>query len=113
LAIGAEVFNAYVISSIERGRRNLDPETVVALADALELTTSERREFFLASSGVGNEVNTRPENDPEIVLSQLMNKIGEVNLPAFVGDCYYDMVAVNAAMIMLMDLESAALGPGR
>ena len=41
-----------VISNLERGtKKNLEPELLFRLANALGLTTLERREFFLAASG--------------------------------------------------------------
>src|SRR6185436_17454386 len=42
-----------VISQIERGvKKFFEPELLFNLANALQLTTLERREFFLASSGL-------------------------------------------------------------
>ena len=46
------VLTENIISSIERGKRNPDRDVLLALAAALRLTSSERREFFLAASGV-------------------------------------------------------------
>ena len=63
-AAGAELFSKDIISRIERGERILDQETLLALAAALQLTSGERKEFFLAASGVDNDRIARPENDP-------------------------------------------------
>src|SRR3990172_1994372 len=42
-----------VVSQIERGvKRHFEPELLFRLANALQLTTLERREFFLAASGL-------------------------------------------------------------
>src|SRR6188474_3219904 len=42
-----------VISQIERGvKKFFEPDLLFCLANALQLTTRERREFFLASSGL-------------------------------------------------------------
>src|SRR5215510_15772133 len=52
LAEYAEVDQA-VISQIERGvKKFFEPELLFCLANALQLTTLERREFFLETSGL-------------------------------------------------------------
>lgn len=111
LAAGAELFSEDIISSIERGKRALDAQTLLALATALQLTSGERKEFFLAASGIDNERIARQENDPEEVLSQLMDRMKQVYLPAYVIDSYCDIVAFNSAVTELADLEDAGLSP--
>lgn len=42
-----------VISQVERGvKKHYEPELLFSLANAFQLTTLERREFFLAASGL-------------------------------------------------------------
>ena len=104
-AAGVELFTIGIISSIERGERHLDQQTLVALAKALQLTTGERMEFFLAASGVGNERIAREESDPEEVASQLIGRMGQVCAPANVVDAYFDTLAVNSLAVEVFDLE--------
>jgi hypothetical protein len=109
LAAGAEIFSADIISSIERGKRSLDEETLLALATALQLTSGERKEFFLAASGIDNERIARQDNDPEEVLTNLLSTIRQAYLPAYVIDSYCDVVGVNSAILRILDLEAAGL----
>jgi len=106
-AAGAEHFTRAIIGSIERGERAGDQLTLEALATALQLTSGERKEFFLAASGIDNERIARPESDPEKVLAQLIDRMKQSYLPAHIIDPYCDVVAVNASLIELLDLESA------
>ena len=109
--LGAEAFTGYVISSIERGRRKLDHQTLATLATALQLTSGECREFLLAASGVDLEAIARPDNVPEDVLSWLINRLNQAYLPGHILDSYCDVVAVNNALINLVSLESSGVGP--
>ena len=111
-ALGAEVFYTDIISSIERGKRGLDTQTLHALSTALQLTSGERKEFFLAASGLDNELIARQANTPEEILSQLIERMSAAHLPAFIMDSYCDVVATNAALVELMDYDSSGLGPG-
>jgi hypothetical protein len=111
-ALGAEVFYTDIISSIERGKRGLDKQTLHALATALQLTSGERKEFFLAASGLDNELIARQDNTPEEILSQLVERMSASHLPAFIMDSYCDVVATNGAMVELMDYGSSGLGAG-
>lgn len=109
--LGAEVFYPSIISSIERGVRGLDERTLHALATALQLTSGERKEFFLAASGLDNEATARQDNTPEEILSQLIERMAASHAPAFVMDSYCDVVAANGAVVELLDYASAGLGP--
>ena len=109
---GAEIFSEHIIGSIERGNRNLDEQALMALATALQLTSGERKEFFLAASGVENTNLARQDNDPEEVLSQLMSRMEYIRVPSFIVDPYFDTVAVSPAIMEFWDLESAGLGFG-
>jgi len=56
--------NEIIIGKIERGERAmLDEQTLLSLADTLELTMGERREFFLAATGLDNEQILRDRNE--------------------------------------------------
>lgn len=95
------------IGKIERAERvNLDPDTLSRLANAMHLTTIERREFFIAAMGVDNHQMTRPEMKPECVLEDIVHVIEEVCLPAFVVDSYGDLVVANAALMQILEIPS-------
>jgi transcriptional regulator with XRE-family HTH domain len=109
---GAELFTKYIIGSIERGTHLIDAKTLPALATALQLTSGERRELVLAASGIDTSRMARRDNDPEKVLSELMQKMSHIFLPSYIIDPYHDAVAASWAVFKLLELESAGLGPG-
>src|ERR1051325_11756531 len=63
LAEFADVDEA-VISQMERGvKKHFEPELLFQLANALQLTTLERREFLLAASGLDQKYIVRQPTD--------------------------------------------------
>jgi hypothetical protein len=95
---GVELLSEAIVGSIEQGRRGMDGETLLALAEGLRLTSGERKEFFLASCGIENEEIPRQENDPQEVVSLLIDRMKETYLPSYVMDSYYDIVAINPTL---------------
>jgi transcriptional regulator with XRE-family HTH domain len=104
----------HVLSLLERGKKgNLSPELLVALANALLLSTVERREFMLASTGVDTADLVRPDEphsssnaaNPEKILEKLQEIGSQFLAPAFVIDQYYDFVMVNKSMLALFKVE--------
>src|SRR6187402_2242358 len=86
-----------VVSQIERGvKKYFEPELLFCLANALQLTTLERREFFLAASGLEQNQIVRQRTmatntdvfNVRKVLDKMVNLTGQVRLPAFVMDAY-------------------------
>lgn len=93
-----------VVSQIERGvKKYFDPDLLFQLANALHLTTIERREFFLAASGVNEHRIIRQPSaalatdtiDSNKVLGKMVNIIEKLRLPAFIMDVYSDVLAIN------------------
>lgn len=109
--IGAEVFGKHVISKIERGKRLLDQQTLQTLATALRLTSGEQKEFFLAASGADEAMAARQGSSPQDILTDLTNRMRATWLPAFIMDCYCDVIAANPALFELIDYPYR--GPGR
>jgi transcriptional regulator with XRE-family HTH domain len=121
----ANVDNA-VISQIERGvKKFFEPELLFRLANTLQLTTLERREFFLAASGLEDKqfvrqpsmsVSTNTHNIRK-TLDRLVQLTREMLLPAFLCDVYGDVVAANNIILGFFKvppsvLETAANIPG-
>lgn len=116
--------DAAVISQIERGvKKFFEPELLLSLANAFQLTTLERREFVLASTGLEQSQIVRPPSaamavdDAEMALARMISLTGEIRLPAFLGDVYGDVVAANHIMMAFYDvppdmIASAASLPG-
>ena len=99
-----------VIGKIERGeRRCLDGNILVRLADALELTTGERREFLLAASGVENAQLSRSGQSKWTALDVLIEMAGQLYAPTYVMDNYCDLMAVNRAVLEILALDAEGL----
>ena len=125
LAEYAEVDEA-VISQIERGvKKFFEPELLFCLANALQLTTLERREFFLAASGLDQKQIVRQPSlamatdvfNVRRILDKLIDLTGQVRLPAFLSDVYGDAIAANRIILSFFKvppiiLETAPHIPG-
>ncbi len=102
-----------VISQIERGvKKHFEPELLFQLANALQLTTLERREFLLASSGLDQKQIVRQPSaamstdvfNVRRVLDKMIELTGMVRLPAFLGDVYGDVIAANNIILSFFKL---------
>jgi transcriptional regulator with XRE-family HTH domain len=114
-----------VISQIERGvKKTSEPETLFHLANALQLTTTERREFILAASGLEkSQIVRQPSagvrtdaHDAKKVLDRQVLMTGKLIQPAFLYDVYGDVIAVNNTLLALYNIpqvmfETAASTP--
>ena len=91
------------LGRIERGElRHIGRDIVIGLAKALELTKAERREFFLASLGVGStDLYARHQSARE-VLERMLAHLGSIALPAFLHDAYADILGVNRLMLRFL-----------
>ena len=107
LAEVADVDEA-VISQMERGvKRHFEPELLFNLANAFQLTTLERREFFLAASGLDQNQIVRQQSaatttdvfNVRRVLEKMAELTAQVRLPAFLCDVYSDVLCVNQIML--------------
>ena len=115
-----------VISQIERGvKRYFEPSLLFCLANALQLTTLERREFILAASGLDEKQIVRQPSagvatdvfDAKKILERMVRLTGEIRLPAFLCDVYSDVIAANYIMLAFYNvppamIETAATLPG-
>jgi transcriptional regulator with XRE-family HTH domain len=115
-----------VISQIERGvKKYFEPELLFCLANALQLTTIERNEFFLAASGLEEKQLLRQPAagmltdvfDAKKILERMVSLTGQIMLPAFMVDVYSDLIAANFMMVAFYNvppalIEDAAMIPG-
>jgi len=104
-----------VIANIEQGRKaHLDADTLVRLADALQLTTLERREFFALATPVASADVVRGAHDPADVLTEMLETLRALRLPAALYDPFYHIVAVNGpgrALHSAAEVQPAAAPP--
>ena len=107
-----------VISQIERGvKKFFEPELLFRLANALHLSTLERREFFLAASGLEQKQIVRQPSAAMATdvfnvrksLDKMIELTGLVRLPAFLCDVYGDVIAANKIIISFFKVPSAFL----
>jgi transcriptional regulator with XRE-family HTH domain len=107
-----------VISQIERGvKKFFEPELLICLANALQFTTLERREFILAASGLEiKEMVRQPAKGtktdtfhPAKILDKLVDIMGELRVPAFLNDAYGDVIAANTAIIRFFNVPAAMI----
>lgn len=105
-----------VISQIERGvKKHFEPELLFQLANVFQLTTIERREFFLAASGLDQrqivrQVSAATNTDvfnARRVLDKMIELTGQVRLPAFLCDVYSDVIATNHIVLSFFKVPPA------
>ena len=95
--------NEIIVGKIERGERtNLDDRTLLCMANALQLTSGERREFYLAASGFDHSQHYA-ELDPEELLASVLKMLADIRLPALLVDTYLDAIAVNDILLRLFE----------
>jgi transcriptional regulator with XRE-family HTH domain len=97
-----------VISQIERGvKKHFESQLLFRLANAFQLTTLERREFFLAASGLDQKEIVRQPSaamstdvfNIRKTLDKIIELTGQVRLPAFLCDVYSDVIAANQIIL--------------
>ncbi len=99
-----------IISDIECGRKiRLEPDTLGRLMDAFGLTPPERREFLLAASGVEQGKAVGVEQSVEEVLEKLLNRLGALQLPAYLHDPLGEVIAVNERLLAFHAETAATL----
>jgi transcriptional regulator with XRE-family HTH domain len=114
LAEYADVDEA-IISQIERGvKKHFEPKLLFGLANALQLTTLERREFLIAASGLDQKHIVRQPSagmstdvfNVRKALDKMIELTGQVRLPAFLWDVYGDIIAANHIIISFFRVPS-------
>ena len=102
-----------IISQIERGvKKHFEPALLFSLANALQLTTLERREFLLAASGLDQKQIVRQPTagmstdvfNVRKALDKMIELTGLVRLPAFLCDVYGDVIATNRVILSFFKL---------
>ncbi|MGQ9528128.1 helix-turn-helix domain-containing protein [Chloroflexus sp.] len=98
------------IEKIESGElKKLDYNILSRLADALELTTAERKKFFFAAIEIDNNEPIDAHGNRLVVRDHLISITRSVNIPAFVHDHFGDIIAANTAIITLLNVSQAMI----
>lgn len=102
-----------VIDNIERGEKaHIEPETLYALCEVLQLSSLERKELFIAASGI--DAHKIFEDEPIEYYIALERILAKSQLPAFIIDPYGDVIALNPIILKFYqvtkdDLENSSL----
>jgi transcriptional regulator with XRE-family HTH domain len=105
-----------VISQMERGvKKFFEPNLLFKLANALELTSLERREFLLAASGLDQKEMVRQPSaamstdvfNVRKTLDKMIEVAGQIRLPSFVCDVYGDVIAANNIILSFFNIPPA------
>ena len=99
------------IERIESGslENRLEGDKLSRLADILQLTTIERKEFFFAAIGVNSDRITPEQTESTIILNSLIDMIGSMELPAFIMDGYGDIIVTNMSVLGLFNIEATVI----
>lgn len=107
-----------IVSQIERGvKKYFEPDLLFQLANALQLTTLERREFFLAASGLDDTQLVRQpaaQTATDVfnlrkLLDKLIGLLGQLQFPAFLTDVYSDVIAANNPILSFFKIPPAMI----
>lgn len=95
-----------ILTNIETGRRAiLYPDLLIKMANALMLTSGERREFFLAASGVDEQAIYHPRENPRTALENMLAIMDDIQQPAFLIDSFFDLVAINQMALEIYNVN--------
>ena len=103
-----------IVGKIERGEQaRLDAQILQGLAQAFQLTSVERREFFAMASEVAEAALVRAALGSEDVFTQFWDLLDSLCAPAFLMDPFADVIGVNRALLTFHDLSLAQLKAAR
>ena len=98
------------IGRLERGEKEkLAPEVLLNLADALKLTAQERKEFLLAASLVDEGQLDPAGPRPQKILDSLVSILEQLRTPAFIADCFGNLLYVNPLALAVYNLPATLL----
>ncbi|MCB9134915.1 MAG: hypothetical protein H6636_05790 [Anaerolineales bacterium] len=99
-----------VIGNLERGtKEKLEPDLLLKLVHAFQLNTQERKEFLLAASNVDQTQIFQTEELVGKVFDTLLPILKQLHTPAFISDCFGDVIYVNPIALALFNLDLASL----
>lgn len=98
-----------ILQNIELGRRTNIADDLLVLADALELTKNETREFFAAASGISIRDETGSYYDPLLAYAKLGEFLSETCNPAFLIDSFGDVIQINQFCLELFGMSQEDL----
>ncbi len=101
------------LGELERGSKmSMDPQMLAQLADALALTSLERQAFYAAAAAVDVDLMRATEQTPRAILDELLAATGDIRVPAYVHDSYYNLIAINTIARSLSLVPNSLLETG-
>ena len=99
------------LQKIEQGRSvNLTPETLLNLANALQLPTRARQVFFLASLGLPDNAFIKQPSSSQSMLKELTDILSKLQTPAFIADAFGDVIVSSPSILALYDIKIDEIG---
>jgi hypothetical protein len=84
------------LQKMEQGRQeNIKPDTLFKLINSLNLSSRARQVFLLASLGIKDSEAIKQTAAPQIVLTELIQTLSQLQTPALILDGFGDIVATN------------------
>lgn len=101
------------LQKIEQGRQtNIKPEFALNLANAMNLASYCRQNFFLASLGLEDKdiINGKiPLNE---ILEELKSLLVQLQTPAFITNSFGDIMVANPLFFHILDIQPQSLNTG-
>ena len=95
-----------IVGKIERGEQaRLDGEILGSLANAFNLTSLERREFFTIASEVADKEMVRKDLCDNEVFTEVWDLLNDLCVPAFLTDPFSDLVGVNRSLLLFHNIS--------
>lgn len=90
------------LQKIEQGRQvNLKPDMLLRLSQALNLSVRGREAFLLCATGVEESEIGDSAVKPDLILAELRDSLARLQTPAFITDCFGDVLFANPALLVV------------
>ena len=104
--------NERLVASIEQGKKAyIDQEILFKMAEAFNLTSLERQEFFNCAVEISAGKTVVGSQPSEEILRGLIKTMEQLRVPALVYDEFFDVVAYNSIILALYSLEKKTSMP--
>lgn len=101
------------LQKIEQGRQtNIKPDMALALANALDLTAIPRLNFLLSCLGLGQKDLARSRVKAQQILEDLHAQLLLLQVPAFIANCFGDLIYANSLFFEVLDISPQKLNSG-
>ncbi|GAB4537608.1 MAG: hypothetical protein Fur0018_28300 [Anaerolineales bacterium] len=88
-----------IISNLERGTKaRIEPELLYGLANAFQLSLSERMAFFSLANTISEEALVPPSQPPQETIRPLLTILANARQPAFLVDALDNVIAANSLL---------------